>query len=244
MLLQRLSEYADAIGLPPAMYQEVHIRYIIRINEDGRKPQLIDCATSTNKGGKKLPVPTRIRSSTANRPILFADNAEYTLGIPRKNATIGVVHQHHRCYQEMVEECAITTHEPAVEAAMRFLATSSPESPGFTLPDDFDLNARFTFEVFFGTQPIRPIDLPAVRRFWANKVAPGDASQLMQCLVCGEERPPVSRLPIKIHGIPGGQSSGMALISANEPAFESYGLEESRIAPTCEACGQRFGTAQ
>lgn len=240
MLLQRLSEYAD--NLPPPMYQDVDIRYIIRLNEDGSQPQLIDCATQTNKRGVGLRVPDCTRSS-ADRPILFADHAEYTLGIPRKNTTTEAAHRRHSLYLELVKDCVVALRELAVVAVLRFLAMSSPESPGFILPDDFDPNAKITFEVFFGTQAIRPIDLPTVQRFWANKMAPGDASQLMQCLVCGEERPPVRRLPIKIHGIPGGQSSGMALISANAPAFESYGLEESRIAPTCEACGQRFGTA-
>jgi CRISPR-associated protein Csd1 len=35
----------------------------------------------------------------------------------------------------------------------------------------------------------------------------------------------------------------MALISANAPAFESYGLEASLIAPTCQSCGERFSKA-
>lgn len=65
----------------------------------------------------------------------------------------------------------------------------------------------------------------------------------MQCLICGEVRPPVKRLPMKIKRIPGRQTSGMALISANAPAFESYGLEASLIAPTCQECGERFSNA-
>ena len=35
----------------------------------------------------------------------------------------------------------------------------------------------------------------------------------------------------------------MAIISANVPAFESYGLEASLIAPTCQECGERFSKA-
>ena len=54
---------------------------------------------------------------------------------------------------------------------------------------------------------------------------------------------PVKRLPMKIKRIPGGQTAGMALISANAPAFESYGLEASLIAPTCQECGERFSNA-
>ena len=37
----------------------------------------------------------------------------------------------------------------------------------------------------------------------------------MQCLICREERLPVMRLPFQIKRIPGGQTSGVALISAN-----------------------------
>jgi CRISPR-associated protein Csd1 len=223
------------------MYRAVPVRYIIRLDKDGSQPQLIDCATQENKNGMSLYVPDCIRSSGI-RPILFADHAEYTLGISRKDKSSEVAHRRHNLYLEIAKECLITTREPAVVAVLRFLSTCEPESLDFPLPDDFDPNAKITFEVFLGSEGIRPIDLPTVRRFWATKMAPGDTSQLMQCLVCGEERPPVGRLTTKIHGIPGGQSSGMALISANASAFESYGLEESRIAPTCEECGQRFGT--
>jgi CRISPR-associated protein Csd1 len=48
---------------------------------------------------------------------------------------------------------------------------------------------------------------------------------------------------MKIKRIPGRQTAGMALISANAPAFESYGLEASLIAPTCQECGERFSNA-
>jgi CRISPR-associated protein Csd1 len=242
MLLQRLSEYAESLGLPPPMYQKVDIRYIIRLDQVGNRSQLIDCATQTNKRGVKLPAPDCMRSS-GDRPILFADHAEYTLGIPRKNSTAEAVHRRHSLYLELVKECALAVRDTALEAVLHFLATFNALSPGLVLPEDFDPTAKITFEVSVGPQTLRPIDLPAVQQFWAQKMSPGDISHLMQCLVCGEERPPVARLPIKIQGIPGGQPSGMVLISANAPAFESFGLEESRIAPTCEACGQRFGTA-
>jgi CRISPR-associated protein Csd1 len=90
---------------------------------------------------------------------------------------------------------------------------------------------------------VRPIDLEPVRNYWATIAAVGDTNQQMQCLVGGQMRPAVKRLPIPIRGIPGGKTTGMALISANEDAFYSYGLTASLIAPTCEACGERFGNA-
>jgi CRISPR-associated protein Csd1 len=236
MLLQRLSEYADTLGLPPPMYQNVPIRYIIRLDRDGRQPQVIDCASAENKRGKSMPAPDCVRSS-ADRPILLADHAEYTLGIPRKGKSSEDAGRRHRPYVELIADCAVATRELTVVAVMRFL--SELESGTLELPVDFDASERITFEV----EGVRPIDLPSVRAYWAGKAAAGDITQPMQCLVCGETRPPVARLPIQIKGIPGGQQTGMALISANASAFESYGLKESRIAPTCEECGQRFGNA-
>ena len=44
----------------------------------------------------------------------------------------------------------------------------------------------------------------------------------------------------KVKSIPGGQTAGTSIISANSEAFESYGLRESFIAPTCAACGEQF----
>jgi CRISPR-associated protein Csd1 len=94
-----------------------------------------------------------------------------------------------------------------------------------------------------------PIDLTSVRQFWAlaTTEAGDDVDESteaqMQCLICGELRRPLKRLPFKIKRIPGGQTSGMALISANVPAFGSYGLEASLIAPTCHECGERFSNA-
>jgi CRISPR-associated protein Csd1 len=52
--------------------------------------------------------------------------------------------------------------------------------------------------------------------------------------------PPAKRHRIKIKGIPGGQPSGMTLVSANMPAFESYGLEASLIAPICSECTEHY----
>ena len=53
----------------------------------------------------------------------------------------------------------------------------------------------------------------------------------------------LERLQGKIKGIPGGQTAGTSIISANAEAFESYGLTASLVAPTCAACGERFTKA-
>lgn len=244
MLLQRLKEYADVrLKLPPTLYSETAIRYIIELDGTGRllNPQPTDTADPgsprTRRGQHRMA--PRIQRTTAIRPLLLADNAEYTLGLAREGSTPSRVAECHRAYLELVDRCAEATQEPAVEAVRRFLHAEPLAQ--LRLPDDFDPGATMTFRV----GDVFPIDLPAVQAFWAAEHDPAadPNAPVMQCLVCGEKRPVLSRLLAKIKGVPGGQMSGTAIISANAEAFESYGLKASLIAPTCASCGERFTKA-
>lgn len=238
MLLQRLSEYADRLGLPPPMYQSVSIRYMIELDSVGGNPNMVDQKSDEHPKGKPQLVPS-IKRASGIRAKLLADNGEYVLGIARETSNSETVARRHDDFVALVNNCAAATGEPSVVAVARFLAALDPG--GFPLPSDFDPSANITFEV----DGLCPADVPAVRAWWAKYASIPDDAQVMQCIVCGQLRPAVERLPISVKGtsIPGGQTSGMALISANATAFESYGLEASLIAPTCEDCGQRFGNA-
>lgn len=243
MLLQRLREYADArLKLPPTLYAEVPVRYIIELDLSGRllsaEPlDTRDPAKPRTQRGTRRHVPS-IQRTSAIKPLLLADNAEYTFGLPREQSRSERAHECHRAYVALVEECARVTGEPAVQAVLQFL-TSDPLAQ-LDLPEDFDPGALITFRV--GDTFV--VDLPAVQAFWASWNDPAAAgAPRMQCLVCGQERPVLRRLQEKVKGVPGGQTSGTAIISANAPAFESYGLNESLIAPTCAECGEKFTKA-
>jgi CRISPR-associated protein Csd1 len=177
------------------------------------------------------------------RAKLLADTGEYVLGIARQKSEPARVERCHQSFVELVKRCAESTNEPSVKAVCTFLDRLSVQ--GLPLPEAFDPSNNLTFRV----ESTIPIDLPTVRNFWASTAIAADedvsnlSSALIQCLVCGEMRPTVKRLPFKIKRIPSGQTSGMAIISANVPAFESYGLEASLIAPTCHECGERFSKA-
>ena len=69
-----------------------------------------------------------------------------------------------------------------------------------------------------------------IRKIWDNdnKEKVSDAEGI--CLVTGE-RTEISRTHRNIKGVPGAQSSGATLVSFNEPAFKSYGKEQSYNAP-------------
>lgn len=248
MLLQRLVEYANRLPIQPPLYNEAALRYVIELTSEGRllSPQPTDTADPSSprtKRGQRRLVPQVVRASGI-KPLLLADKADYTLGFVSLDAKTERATAAHVAYMELLAQCSQVTREPAVEAVLKFLSNVPLQQ--MQLGDNFDSSGLITFRV----DGVFPIDLPSVQAFWSNEndpearaVAGGGQTILMQCLVCGNVRPVLGRLQGKIKGVPGGQTSGTSIISANAEAFESYGLEASLIAPTCSLCGEKFTKA-
>ena len=247
MLLEKLCEYSERLELPPPMYIKTRIRWILDLDRTGSFLGFVSTSSETagkKDRGKEFQAPYTLRSSGVAAKLL-ADNAEYVLGICRAKSKPHRVAECHQGFVNLVKECAESTGEPDVKAVLTFLGAADPTK--MPLPENFDPADILTFRV----QGRLPIELDSVKHFWASSAAhaePLDGAEqkgepLSQCLICGRSRPAVKRLPFKIKRIPGGQTSGNALISANVPAFESYGLEASLIAPTCQECGERFSKA-
>ena len=240
MILTRLKEYADErMDLPPEMYQAAPVRWIINLGSDGTLDGFVPTGGDerANRRGVLMLVPHIVRSS-AVRPKLLADNGEYVLGIERPGARPERVADAHRQFKQLARDCAAGTGEPSVEAVVKFLDRWSPDSVDL-LPEGFDVADTLTFEV----DGVRPaVELARVQSFWASYTA-GKESPIMTCLVTGKEGPVEERLPVKIKGIPGGQTSGTSLVSANAGPFTSYGLKNSLTSPISREAGERFGRA-
>jgi CRISPR-associated protein Csd1 len=272
VLLRQLVDYAERMkdrrddrlnAIPPVGYTNTPVKWIIPLDREGVFLGSLIPAEGKGKKGKEYACPHRPRTSTAVRPRLLADTAEYVLGIPKADSQKKQARARdcHAAFVQLVAECAPRTGEPAVTAVLRFL--KGMESPP-ALPDDFSQSDNVTFQVD-GTLPI---DLPGVREFWAQyfwdrvlggeggeeveegandsssdeQAGPQDAPVLsseMECVVCGTVKMPVPRHPFQIKRLPG-RPAGAALISANVDAFESYGLPKSLIAPTCKECAEAY----
>ena len=243
MLLARLKEYADErIDQPPPLYASTPVAAIVMLGADGRtvSPQpvaRIDPRTARGRRGLEMVAP-EVQRSSGIKPLLLADNSEYTFGRAREPDRQDRVGRAHAAYLDLLDRCAIATEEPAVLAVQRFYELGGAAQ--LDLGDEWDDALKVTFEVIFedGTRE-RPIDLPAVQAFWLAVNTP-DADSTDQCLVCGQSKPVLDRLQAKVKGIRGGQPSGTSIISANAEAFESYGLRASRTAPTCRECAESF----
>lgn len=250
MLLETLRDYArEQMDVPPPGYQKQAIRYIIRLAADGTFVECVDTSDPALKVRGIEHLAPHVKRTVGIAPKLLADTGEYTFGIarddPKKPSKPERVAAQREAFTELVDQCAAATNEPAVRAVAAFLAGELPTEA--ELGPNFDASATITFRVNDPDVPegILPISLPSVQAFWAARRAPdaeASASGGMTCIVCGGTGPVLERHPLKIKGIPGGQIL-KDLISGNAPAFESYGLTASQIAPTCPTCAEAYGNA-
>jgi len=211
-------------------------------------------------------VPHRLRTSSSIRPKLLADTAEYVLGVPKdassKKTARALVCR--RAFVELVRRCAKRTSEPSVNAVLAFLHGLPESMRAIEIPKDLSPSDIVTFRVVDEF----PIDLPLVRKFWSEffwkTVLAGEAGDEfddseqeiseaadlavdstpravgeMQCVLCGKSARPAPRHPFQIKGL-AGRRAGATFVSANVAAFESYGLKNSLVAPTCKKCTEAY----
>jgi CRISPR-associated protein Csd1 len=237
-MLSQLVEYSERLERPPVLYSPATVRYAILLDGDGRllSPEPVEMSdpAAPRLKGRKLLVP-QVQKTSGVRANLLNGNAEYTLGIGRETSKPDRVRDCHAAYLKLLRRCAEHTHEPAVQAILTFLE-GDPRGQ-LQLPDDFAPDGVIVFRV----DGVDPTELLAVQNFWKaeNDPAAHDAPT-MQCLICSHRRPVLRVLQQKVKGVPGGQTAGTSIISANSEAFLSYGLEGSLIAPTCAACAEGF----
>lgn len=245
MILTQLYEHSQRIQdkLPTEMYGKVKIHWLVELNTDGALRG--DGFTGLGKG-EFYTMPDLVRASGI-KPKLLADNGEYVFGVGRADSPPDKVTERHRQFKELVQKCADATQETSVQAVAKFLAIWEPERDKNKLPEGFDPAQVVTFQV----DSIIPADavpgMQAIQRFWADYTAGNGEGvgvrPLMQCLVTGKEGMVEERLPVKIKGIPDGQTAGTSLVSANVGPFTSYGLSNSLTSPISREAGEGFAKA-
>lgn len=250
MLLQKLREFSERSGdTLPSMYKKDRVQWFIELDAEGRLIGDGFIATSggdKKKKGKEYVVPYSGVRSSKIKPNLLADKAEYVLGIDREK-TDRKTALRHASFIELIKDCAAETSNPKVKAVAKFL--SSLKLGELSLPEELKHDSMVSFLV----DGDMPSNDPDVQEYWGRKNGVGTAdnsrekatADMVECHICGQMCIPVNPHPLNIKGLGaiGGQTSGMMMISANSPAFESYGLGRSLIAPTCQQCAEAYATA-
>jgi CRISPR-associated protein Csd1 len=258
MILEKLFEFAtdnERMKLPPIMYSEQKIRWLIDLNMEGTlKGRFIPWGgdTKANKRGEPTVVPF-IGRTVGVKPKLLADSVEYVLGVGRPESKPERVSECHQQFKALLQKCIETTQEPKLNAIQIFLSNWNPVQISDCLPDGFkidkfDPSENITFRVEGVVLADARVQIRSIKQFWADCTSGADDTEkepapIMTCLITGQEAEVAQRMPVLIKGLIGGQPSGTALVSANSDPFTSYGLKNSLTSPISRDAAEKFAKA-
>jgi CRISPR-associated protein Csd1 len=261
MILTKLKEYAEQQmmdKLPPSMYNQRRIAWLISLTADGRFEGSIcwkDNSQKETKKGREIVAPD-IGRTVGVKPKLLVDTSEYILGIGRSATKPDRLTECHEQFKTLIQTCAEVTNELTIVAISKFLNSSlelekaREEFSQLLDAKKFDPTENITFRVGGKIPAHADENFLKIQEFWADYTSGGEESEsgkikshIMTCLVTGEEKAVEQRLPFLVKGLFGGQPSGTALVSANAQAFTSYGLANSLTSPISREAAEKFTKA-
>lgn len=230
MYVKRLIEFAEAHPkeLVPIGFKEKKMQWVADI-EDG-------FIRLTPAGKKQETVPDIARSS-GTKPILIVDKADYVFGVSDTVGDEKRSKERHQAYIELLELYLESNDDSDVRMLHECLGNRENidellKEKGMKMNDHIYFRVR-------GDELLH--EKTAVDSFWGKHVQPVStkADDDLICMYCGEKGPVMERHTINFLIGP----DRTKLISANENAYESHGLKNSHIAPTCYQCEQKYGKA-
>ena len=224
-------------------YEPKPVAWIIAVGDGGTLTEVIP-TVGADEGAKKarakvFQVPRRIGRTSSPVADFLVDKSEYVLGVEPDGKRNGAdLKDRMLLFQSSVSKAFEATGVPALAVVEAFLksddergrAAARVSSTGYASNDLFAFEYRGTLVH----------ELPEIREYF-SRVRRASADSGTQCLICGTVASPVDKHPtVKI---PGGSTSGIAVVSFNSEAFESYGLSRNENAPICRDCADAYTTA-
>ncbi len=222
---------------------------------------------------KAFLVPREKAVTREDRAFFLFGKSEYVFGIdvntklpPEKRRSPQKLQQRFRLFREKVRECVEKTGDEAVRAVSKMLEsvasgeiavrlpgadvpTSATETLVATLPADVAANDLFAF--LYAPDIDRLVtDRLAVRSFWeqirassCEEALANTSGKSCRCLISGERiSGDIPNVPL-LKKLPGGTPSGVAIVSFNATAFESYGWVSNANAPIARNAAEASMTA-
>ncbi len=258
MILQELEAYYRRIAaegdqdgtsdLVMPGFSRQNITFCVDLLPDGTLATIRDERDATGKkpvSRKVLVLGSSKPSGQGINPCFLWDNTSYVLGFKpndekpeRTRQTFEAFRQRHLDLQAVID-C------PEFDAICNFLRDWQPER-ALEFPVLNDLATGFGVFHIVG-QEAYVHQIPKIQNWWLQQANVGadepDSSASMQCLLTGENRAIAKVHEPKIQGVNGAQSAGALLVSFNFKAAESYGREQSFVAPVSKEATFRYAVA-
>ncbi|MCA9060382.1 MAG: type I-C CRISPR-associated protein Cas8c/Csd1, partial [Planctomycetaceae bacterium] len=252
MILQALNQFYERleadpdVDIAPFGYSRQKISFCVVLNDDGTLHDIVP--ETDDSSGKPRPrsliVPGGAKPSGAGiNPCFLWDNSGYMLGFkpddPKPERTLGAFDAFRRKHQELKD----VIDDPQFAAVCQFLEAWKPE-------DAAQSAVLAETSTGFGVFRIRGQSgyvhqRIAIREWWDAQQSGGEDQSAVvgQCLLTGREAALARLHEPKIKGVAGAQSSGAALVSFNDKAYESFGREQGFNSPVSQAAAFQYCTA-
>jgi len=262
MILQALCTLCDRENLlgDDPHYQLKRVPWIIQVGRNGEFSGMIDNRTvvtipSKTKHGKSRVlirsryrwVPREPERTSGDYAFFLCDTTEYLFGADapaKKGGGRGSdkLQNRRNLFYEKVLQCFKATHDEGLNSLLRLL---DPVASGHTrvrLEEECDASDLITFTYAPDVDQLIG-DRPAIREYWAAcRQKEMQEQPVVQCLVTGDRCNAAPKHPM-LKKVPGGTTSGVALVSFNSNAFESYGFAGSENAPISWIAADKCATA-
>ena len=252
MILQALVEYYEALERKEKItspgWCRARVAYGLDISEQGELMGVIPLKKEQQNGKKTvwvpqdLTVPQMVSRCSGVSANFLCDHSGYMLGIDNK----GKPERSRECFEyakKKHKDILGNISSPAARAVCRFFDCWAPdraaENP-YLVPE--------LEEIISGSNLVFMIDGeyvhedPDIMQCWEEYSHQSGTGPEGVCLVTGR-REEIARIHGTIKGVRGAQPCGAALVSFNEPAFESYGKEQSFNAPVGTYAAYAYTTA-
>lgn len=258
MILQALYALAEHEGLmKDPDYEPKPIAWLIRVAENGKflgmdGTHYIPSEEEKRKKPRSIPkifsVPREGGRAAVDRAFFLYDKAEYALGIDpeqdeKKKRSAEKLEGRFNLFRHRVKECLDATGDEGIQAVHLLLENIAARQEDIPLPEGCAGNDLFAF-VFAPDIDRLVTDRAKVSSYWKQlrSSALAQDGKKIQCLVSGKLDISANLFP-HLKKVPGGTTSGVALVSFNKNAFESYGWKGNGNASISRDAAESCSTA-
>jgi CRISPR-associated protein Csd1 len=187
--------------------------------------------------------------TSGDRAFFLFNKAEYVFGIdPQQKRSSASLQKRFALFRAKVKACLQGTQDEGVLAVHSFLVDLAAGRQSVSLPKDCATNDLFAF-TYAADNDHLVTDRPKVCEYWKKirESQEANASAQKVCLVSGVKfQGEVENFP-PIKNVPGGNTSGVTLVSFNPPAissaFSSYGWKGNDNASISRDAAESCATA-
>lgn len=242
--------------VPPYGFSDEKVGYLLVLDEQGSLKDVQPNLVEVKKGKKTLQDERRLRVPCAfgrsgkftekafnagkNVAFFLWDKPEFLLGVLFNGKKIELADLPYRAFKAKQKELIGSSDDPGLKAVLKFIDQWQPgnfEKLSFFNSEMLKSNFAFKLDGDLSIIADRAAAVKCWDDYWKEQKNP----VTRQCLITGEIGSLAETHPVL--KVAGGQSSGVAIVTYNEKAYESFGKSQGDNAPVSEEAAFAYTTA-